>query len=268
MKKPGILNITRHSPVPPAGENGSPEGLAPLALSAQDRPPRRRGVQGQRPGRAAHGAESPAGTAPRRILALLLAAALFAGLFPASAADNHTVEISTAKQLCELSRSCTLDTWSQGKTVVLTADIDLSGTDFSPIPTFGGAFDGRGHAISGLSLTQSGSAMGLFRYIQEGAQVRDLNVSGQVAPAGSAKNVGGIAGCNRGVIQGCSFSGTVSGKTSVGGIAGCNEGSGELNACSVSGSVSGEHFTGGVTGQNLGAASACVSRAQVNTLED
>ena len=84
--------------------------------------------------------------------------------------------------------------------------------------------------------------MGLFRYIQEGAQVRDLNVSGQVAPAGSAKNVGGIAGCN--------------------------EGSGELNACSVSGSVSGEHFTGGVTGQNLGAASACVSRAQVNTREE
>ncbi len=51
FQKGGAANRTRlRAPCPPAGEKGSPEGLAPLALSAQDCPPHRRGVQGQGPG--------------------------------------------------------------------------------------------------------------------------------------------------------------------------------------------------------------------------
>lgn len=201
----------------------------------------------------------------KRIGALLLAACLTAGLVPAFAADGDTVRIRTAEQLAALSRDCTLDTWSQGKTVVLEADIDLTGTDFEPIPTFGGVFEGGGHTISGLLLTRSGSEQGLFRCVQEGGAVRSLNVSGQVAPGGSASLVGGVAGVNRGTLSDCSFNGIVNGKTNVGGVVGSNEGTGELVGCSAVGSVSGEHFTGGIAGQNLGAAVSCENRAQVNT---
>lgn len=204
----------------------------------------------------------------KRMGALLLAAALTVGLLPAYAADSGTIEIATVKQLSELSRSCTLDTWSQGKTVVLTADLDLTGEDFEPIPTFGGVFDGGGHTISGLTITRSGSQQGLFRYVQQGAAVRNLNVSGRIAPAGSAGSVGGIVGCNRGTLSGCTFDGTVSGKMNVGGIAGTNEGTGEIISCSAVGSVSGEHYTGGIAGQNLGAAVSCENQAQVNTREE
>lgn len=204
----------------------------------------------------------------KRICALLLAAVLTAGLFPAHAADEGTVEISTAKQLSEFAQRCTLDTWSQGKTVVLTADIDLTGVGFAPVPTFGGTFEGGGHTISGFSLTRSGSSQGLFRYVQEGGEVRDLNVSGQIAPGGSASAVGGIAGTNRGLLSNCAFTGTVTGKLNVGGIAGINEGSGEIDVCTAVGSVSGEHYTGGIVGQNLGSTVACVNRAQVNTREE
>lgn len=204
----------------------------------------------------------------KRIGALLLAAALTAGLFPASAADAGTVEIATPAQLSAFARDCSLDTWSQGKTVVLTADIDLTSADFSPIPTFGGVFEGGGHTISGLSLSHSGSQQGLFRYVQEGAAVRDLNVSGQVAPGGSATAVGGIVGCNRGTLTNCAFNGTVTGKTNVGGIAGTNEGTGEIVSCTVQGAIYGTHYTGGIMGQNLGAAVSCENRAQVNTRED
>ena len=81
-----------------------------------------------------------------------------------------------------MAKDCALDAWSRDKTVVLTAGLDLTGADFTPIPTFGGVFDGQGHAISGLSLTASGSTVGLFRYVQPGAAVRNLTVKGTVAP--------------------------------------------------------------------------------------
>ena len=64
--------------------------------------------------------------------------------------SGDTVYISTAQDLVTLARHCALDTWSQGKTVILQADISLTDVEFTPIPTFGGTFDGGGHTISGL----------------------------------------------------------------------------------------------------------------------
>ena len=208
----------------------------------------------------------------KRILALCLCAGLVLGLVPAYAKEESTtegvIEIASAKELRDLSRRCTLDTWSQGKTVTLTADIDLLHSDFEPIPTFGGVFDGGGHTVSGLTVERDGSYQGLFRYVQEGAVVRDLKVKGELSPGGSASAVGGIAGRNYGTLQNCSFEGTVSGKNNVGGIVGINEGTGELTACAAAGTITGEHYTGGVAGQNLGALVSCANRAQINTHEE
>lgn len=205
----------------------------------------------------------------KRTLAACLSAALLLGLLPASAAEDPSrIELKTAEQLCDFSHKCTLDTWSQGKTVILAADIDLSGVDFDPIPTFGGTFEGGGHIISGLSMTQDGSRQGLFRTVQESASVRDLRVSGQITPGGSASMAGGIAGQNFGTLQNCTFTGTAAGKNNIGGIAGVNEGTGQLISCKVTGIISGEHYTGGITGQNLGSAVSCENRAQVNTREE
>lgn len=204
----------------------------------------------------------------KRILALCLCAGLVLGLVPAYAKDEGVIEIASAKELLDLSRRCTLDTWSQGKTVALTADIDLLHSDFEPIPTFGGVFDGGGHTVSGLTVERDGSYQGLFRYVQEGAVVRDLKVKGDLSPGGSASAVGGIAGRNYGTLQNCSFEGTVSGKNNVGGIVGINEGTGELTACAAAGMITGEHYTGGIAGQNLGALVSCANRAQINTHEE
>ena len=82
-------------------------------------------------------------------LVLLLAPALPAAL---AAEESAKVHIRTAEDWERLAHSCVLDTWSQGKTVVLENDLDLSGG--SVIPTFGGVFDGGGHTISGLALTE------------------------------------------------------------------------------------------------------------------
>ena len=79
-----------------------------------------------------------------KFLSLLLAAFLLLSLMaPAAlAAENtNTVYLRTAEDLINLSQNCTLDSWSQGKAVYLEADIDLTGVDFTPIPTFGGTFE-------------------------------------------------------------------------------------------------------------------------------
>lgn len=200
-----------------------------------------------------------------RLFPILLAVWILTSLvLPAWATEESTVTISNVADLQRFGKNCALDTWSQGKTVTLTADLDLSGVDFTPIPTFGGTFLGQGHTISGLCLTSAGSTQGLFRYIQPGGLVRDLTVKGTVAPGGTRSTVGGIVGNNAGTLQSCAFHGVVQGDATVGGIAGYNSITGEITGCSVSGSVSGKNITGGIAGRNLGLLLKCESSAGVN----
>lgn len=205
-----------------------------------------------------------------RILALLLAWWLTASfaLPPTRAAEpENTVTISTAEDWDSFVQSCTLDSWSQGKVVTLTADLNLSGRELRPVPTFGGTFLGQGHTISGVSLTGAGSNQGLFRYIQPGAAVRDLTVKGTVAPEGSRSTVGGLAGVNEGTLQNCAFQGAVTGETAVGGVVGRNGAGGQIIDCSAAGTVNGETATGGIVGRNAGLLLNCTNRAGINLTE-
>ena len=205
-----------------------------------------------------------------KCLSFLLAAVLLASLAaPAALAaeGGDTVFVRTAEDLVQLAENCTLDSWSQGRIVRLQADIDLSGTDFTPIPTFGGTFEGQGHTISGLSITGSGNVRGLFRYIQPSGVVRDLSVEGRVDPSDRKNTLGGIAGSNRGLLAGCTFHGTVRGADSIGGLVGINESSGQIVNCTFSGAVTGEHYAGGIAGQNYGAVIQCRNSGSINTTE-
>ena len=62
------------------------------------------------------------------------------------------------------------------------------------IPIFLGDFDGQGHKITGLCLTESCSEYDLFSRVESGASVRNLTVEGEVIPAGTQTDVGGIVG--------------------------------------------------------------------------
>lgn len=181
-----------------------------------------------------------------------------------AAQDGDTVVIRTVSDLIELAKNCTLDTWSQGKTVQLEADLDLSGSGFTAIPTFGGTFNGNNHTISGLSITVDGSHLGLFRYLQPGGRVSSLTVRGTVAPGGSAEQVGGIVGCNQGTLSLCSFTGTVKGSADVGGIVGVNETTGRVTGCISIAYVSGKLRTGGVAGKNDGIILSCTNLGSIN----
>ena len=204
----------------------------------------------------------------QRVIAFLLALILSGSLMaPALAAERHEVHIQTAQDLVTLSRNCSVDGWSAGKTVYLDADIDLSGTDFQPIPIFGGTFYGQGHTISGFSLTGSGDNRGFFRYVQAGAVIEDLTVRGSVSPSDRKDSIGGLVGGNSGRLVNCAFDGNVKGGTNVGGVAGYNQPSGQLINCTYSGTLLGEHYVGGIVGQNEGSVIRCQNEGDVNITE-
>ena len=183
----------------------------------------------------------------------------------AQAMSPKNVYIADADDLLALAKSCSLDSWSHGRTVVLTADIDLKAKSFMPIPIFGGVFDGRGHSISGLSIDVEGSNQGLFRYLEQGGIIKNLVVEGIVTPGGEKSYIGGIVGNNMGIVENCTFSGYVKGKDNLGGLVGWNGTTGKLVNSSASGVIYGESKFGGVAGANAGTVLRCINNCQVNT---
>lgn len=211
-----------------------------------------------------------------RILALLLIAAM---LLPLCArAEENTAEedteqtvyeeypVSTAEDLEKLAELCRLDSASKNLKVILNGDIDLKDMEDFQIPTFGGIFDGQNHKLYGLVVNQDGSAQGLFRYIQEGATVKNLEIIGRVTPSGSSTKVGGLAGVNAGTVENVSFFGAVCGISQVGGIVGLNEVSGRVEKCTMKGYIRGSKVLGGIVGENAGVVYDCVNKANVNTV--
>ena len=204
------------------------------------------------------------------LLALLLTLGLCLSLWPAVHAsaeegEKETVHIRTAEELMKLAADCALDTWSDGKKIVLDNDLSLSEVDFDSIPVFNGEFDGGGHTIYDLNLSSAQSPCGFFLETEKDANIHDLHLSGVVLTDGDDSMVGGIVGRNRGRLTNCGFSGEVSAKTQVGGVVGKNEATGVLTACTASGSVRGLSQTGGVAGENAGALTLCENRSFVNT---
>lgn len=180
------------------------------------------------------------------------------------ATEWEEIYIDSVEDLKAFSRNCWLDTWSWNKKVYLTEDLDLIGSGFVSIPTFGGYFDGQGHTIKGLSIRDAVSYTGFFCYTQRTAVIANLNVQGSVRPSGKPMVVGGIVGDNSGIVINCNFEGMIEGNDYVGGITGFNEKSGILIDCTNNSKITGAHYTGGIAGDNMGNIVGCVNEADVN----
>lgn len=182
------------------------------------------------------------------------------------AGTENEIHLSCPEDLVELSRNCVLDTWSADKVVVLDCDIDLNETDFSPIPTFGGTFLGKGHTISGFALEGGSDYTGFFRYIQEEGSVCDLKLSGSAQAKSTQEGLALFAGRNYGLISGCTASGSLTGGNQVGMLAGSNEITGIITDCTSEGFVYGNHVAGGIAGANRGSILNSLNRCHVNTV--
>ena len=145
---------------------------------------------------------------------------------------------------------------AQNLNCTLADDITLpvvtdGGSNWTPIQGYAGTFDGNGKTITGLNIDQStGSNVGLFASIAEGGTVKNLTLDDVDITAGS--NVGAIAGENRGTIENCSVSGSVTGSSDnscVGGIAGWHR-EGTITDCHSSATVESKAYVGGIAGQS------------------
>ena len=204
----------------------------------------------------------------QRGAALLTVLALLCTLTLPAAAASDTVTIATVQDLIDFSKQCTRDTWSQGITVELTADLDLSGSDFTPVPIFHGTFHGNSHTISGFSFEKKGSKTGLFRTLTASAVVEDLTVEGDLAPQGSASQAGLLVGENYGTVSRCAAQGSVSGQEDIGGLVGLNGESGCIQSGTSAAAVTGVTNVGGITGQNLGTVENSSNTGEINTQAD
>ncbi|MBC5681350.1 hypothetical protein [Lachnospira hominis (ex Liu et al. 2021)] len=185
-----------------------------------------------------------------------------------SAEDSlNVIEISRVNELIEFANKCKYDSYSKDKIVKLTADIDVSGSDFKGISYFAGTFDGGSHIISGFNVDYKGSDFGFFRYIAESGFITNLNISGSINVTGSQENIGGIAGINKGVINESSFSGKVNASTATGAIAGYNHENAKIVSCTSDADILATNQTGGIAGVNDGLISSCTSKSRVNTQE-
>ena len=170
---------------------------------------------------------------------------------------------------------------------MLTADIDASttstwndGQGFAPIGSitivwpgiaypigFNGHLDGQGHKITNLqihrtpALTASSHErvfIGLFRAIGPDGLVENLHLE-NVEITG-LRNVGGLAGENKGLIRNCSVSGHAQTTSedwtgNLGGLVGLNSGTGTIVQSNTAGTLTGTLYTdsvGGLVGTNLG----------------
>jgi hypothetical protein len=181
-----------------------------------------------------------------------------------------------------------------GKTVTLTADINLNNQEWKRIGTerrtFNGTFDGYNKTISNLNITNGRS---LFYEIGEHGTVKNivftnLNISANSLSSslirennGKIKNISiingsvkngtaagaGIVENNRGygIVENCNFSGNVSASYSAGGIVQYNSANAVIRNCYVTGAVttSGNSGTGGIVGSNSGTVKNCYTTCSV-----
>lgn len=148
-----------------------------------------------------------------------------------------------------------------GKYFQLEADLDLSGSEWSPIgigeretdgstvtKPFAGTFDGKNHKISGLTLTAGLDDQGLFGC--SSGTIGNLGIVRGNISVGSAERIGAICGYSTGTIENCWNSADITGSTEggkyVGGI--CGYSTGTIYGCLNMGDITANSFIGGICG--------------------
>ena len=133
-----------------------------------------------------------------KLLSILLCLVMVAGMLPTVAlaeGEGTNEEIGSLEQLKAFRDAVNAGNNYQGKTVTLTANIDMNEEEWTPIGTssnpFNGTFDGGGYTISNLVVTGNNSEVGLFGRTNSG-EVKNLTVKN--AKVSGYLNVGVVAG--------------------------------------------------------------------------
>ena len=166
--------------------------------------------------------------------------------------DNGVYLISSAAELAWFAAT---DGKSSAK---LTTDIELAGYDWTPLKKFYGTFDGQGHVIRNLYINSSSYPAGLIGYLQGGASVTRLGITGSVTcTARSNAQAGGIAGYmyDKASITQCWSAVNVTSNKHAGGIAGYTATGAVITDCYATGTIrssaANECYLGGICGSGF-----------------
>ena len=155
----------------------------------------------------------------KKVLATILAMVMALGLCSVSWADTALAKgtdgkfhITSADDLKTFAAMVNGGTGFSGDTIVLDKSIELTENPWTPIGNaetklFKGTFDGNGYTITGLKIT-SGSYIGLFGYVGEGATIKNVNLVG--ANVFGVKRVGALIGQIKGnaTVSNCTVDST------------------------------------------------------------
>ena len=141
----------------------------------------------------------------------------------------------------------------------LTADIELAGYDWTPLKKFYGTFDGQGHVIRNLYINSTSNTLGLISYLQGGASVTGLGITGSVTCTNNTRiaQAGGIVGYmyDKASITQCWSAVNVTSNKHAGGIAGYTAGGSIITNCYASGNITttskDECYLGGICGSGF-----------------
>lgn len=189
--------------------------------------------------------------------------------------NNEVIEISNEQELRWLATYTNNGETTKGKTFNIINNINVDNSrEWQPIGNnykpFRGTLNGNGYTISGITVSEKKSYVGLVGY-NEGiiknvtigqcfinippdvtSDINDLLENGYT----SYGYIGGVAGYNIGKIYNCINNSNIIASCNVGGIAGANEGkSGDgalIQNCVNNGSIIGYQSIGGIVGLNTG----------------
>ena len=178
--------------------------------------------------------------------------------------SDNIIEISSAEELANFREDVNSGNSYEGKAVLLTSDITLSG-NWTPIGAyseetennhyldvpvnkpFKGIFDGCNHTINNLQIDSTEDYQGLFGLVIDGT-IRDITIA-----EGSSVKAGGVSGAMVGTLYG--FSGNIyncvnnANGTVSGGIVGALIGQHTVSNCKNYGTITG---SGGIVGSSNG----------------
>ncbi len=203
----------------------------------------------------------------KKLFSIIMTAFMIMCFIPSMAfAEGDVIRISTAADLAKIGVD---SNYPLSGSYELANDITLSGewtpigagtrsgsgytTDSTP---FTGTFNGKGHTISGLTITSlptgknADYALGLFGIVS-GGTVKNLNLSNVNINVSGSDLAGGAVGmvANEGTVDNVSVSGTVTANEASGGIVGRMLASGTISNCTNNATVSGtSKNVGGIVG--------------------
>ena len=171
----------------------------------------------------------------------------------------------------------------KGKYFKLTQDIDLNGSEWTPIgkieigetqtttKVFNGIFNGGGCTVSNVSISTKTVAAGLFGYVGTRGSVKNLTISGLKVAFGTTTDDMGYVGAvayNEGAVTSVTVEDLDINAPDyfAGGVVGYNAGTGTVSSCTLTSVTEAKADTvGGIAGTNVGTVTACLSSASITS---